>query len=70
MLPNVSGLSTEIYLSKVSTTFSSIKHCFCFGDRISVESYIFLSIFPVFASLAISGFLCMLCVEGGCFTGS
>lgn len=60
MPPNVSGLSREIYLSKVSNTFSSIKHCLCFDYRISVESYIFLSIFPVFASLAI--FLCMLCV--------
>lgn len=58
MLPNVSGLSREIYLSKVSTTFSSIKHCFCFGYRISVESYIFL--FFLSASLAISGFLCVL----------
>lgn len=65
MPPNVSGLFREIYLSKVSNTFSSIKHCLCFDYRISVESYIFLSIFPVFASLAISGFLGMLCVCGG-----
>lgn len=59
MLPNVSGLSREIYLSKVSNAFSSVKHYLYFSYRISVESYIFLSIFPVFASLATSGFLCM-----------